>query len=240
MLEAIARLERRIDTMAGPAGASAELEKVREAIASARSDIAKMQGNATLSAEGRIFAELADLAKSTFAAKDSATGSGFLPDGVVRTLRLVEQLDQSLSSPKPSGDTYFKRDQDLFEPPPKPAKPLAIVEAAPVAAPARAAEAVKSSTATVQPEVEAPALGAQLVINRVRREEAPQPQSPLAPMADAAAVPPVETAVTDSAQELTVQDHPRIVIIRRKPEDMPELPVDGQPVTDQVQSGHAA
>jgi hypothetical protein len=218
ILSAIARLESRMESLSGGGGegAAAELARVRKAIATTRQDILKASGAPGLSEEGKLFAHLAELARKSLAQDGtgggSTPGSEALPGSIVQVLRLVDQIDGSLNSgpvtakkpETPYADNFFGRDRDLFQPEPAqagPAKPTLVPPPAP-------------PPAISKPVVEAPPLGAKLVINRSKPpepEEAPADEKPAAPQADANA-----------------PAHPRIVIIRRKPEDMPAPEADAE------------
>jgi hypothetical protein len=227
ILSAIARLEARMESLSGGGGgAAADLAKVRNAIATTRQDILKVSGAPGLSEEGKLFAHLAELARKSLAQGGTTPGSEALPGSIVQALRLVDQIDGALNtSPAtakmpetPYADNFFGRDRDLFDP--QGTQSAQAAQAAPGAQATQAAPAkpmlVPSAApppAVSKPAVETPVLGARLVISRSKppepEEEAPAGEKPAAPQADASA-----------------PAHPRIVISRRKPDDMPAPEAD--------------
>ena len=225
ILDAIARLEHRVGTMSGGSEAASDLEKVRRAIADTRQHILKSQGASGLSQEGKLFAHLAELARTALAGDTKDASNKTLPEGIVLALRLVDSIDTTLNSKAASPDTFFHRDKDIFETPPATPKPV-LATVSPLPSPAKPQAPVKVE-APVKPQAEAPPLGAKLVINRGKREETAPASAQIPP----AAGEPAEATAT--ASELPAdgdqQGHPRIVIIRRKPEDMPEPAVSEEP-----------
>jgi hypothetical protein len=217
ILSAIARLEARMESLSGGGeGAAAELARVRNAIATTRQDILKASGAPGLSEEGKLFAHLAELARKTLAQDGtgggSKPGSEALPGSIVQVLRLVDQIDGSLNSgpvtarkpETPYADNFFGRDKDLFQP--QAAQPA---QSAQPAAPKPALVPPPAPPpAITRPAMEAPPLGAKLVINRGKPAQT-QEQKPAEPQADS-----------------STPAHPRIVISRRKPEEMPAPEAD--------------
>lgn len=255
ILTAIGKLEERMGSLSQGGTASAELARVRQAIATARQDILQTAGLPNLSNEGRLFSHLADLARSALAEGKAPSGNEAMPETIAKALRLVDQIDMSLltATAPPPAATFFGRDNDLFEPQPAPPKP-ALVAKAPVTnvataapaqppAPATAAPADQPAVkpAAMKPMVETPPLGAKLVINRGKSTatETPKPtEKPAEPAPPVAASNPApQTAPAKAEAPAPVhsqvhsqvhaeiraesQGHPRIVIIRRNPEDMP-------------------
>jgi hypothetical protein len=224
ILGAIARLESRMESLAqGGGAAAAELAKVRQAIAATRQDILKASGAPGLSQEGQLFSHLAELARKTMAEAGASTHGKSIPESIAKALRLVDQIDTSLNgggaAAPAATEKFFHRDKDLFQPDAVTAKPALI--APPVSEPAPAPAPDPASPREKPNLVEAPALGARLTIHRNKPAEAPKQEAapPAAEprLAAALAVPPaVPPTSTDSAEH----GHPRIVIIRRKPEDM--------------------
>ena len=221
ILAAIAKIEARIESFSVTNAAVDELEKVRNAIAGTRREIVLQEPvSSELSDEGRMFAKLAELARKTVpgqAASEKITNS------VIKTLNLVDELDQTLNGqilnsqargPKPA-DTYFNADNDIFAPTPKIQKPVLVQ-------PAPAEPVVTPVIPTLTPVVDdTVGKGAKLVIHRTKSEAtaAANEQAPIQQ-------PPTSFKQPDPA----VQEHislasPRIVIIRRKPEDMAEVPL---------------
>ena len=122
---AISKLESVMTSMSGSGADAALLARAKSAILAARKDIAalddKPQG---LSEEGRLFARLADLARQSFETNGNEAPSA-VNVGVVRALRLVDELETDLCGPvdhvaeiRPA--TYFHQHSDVFEAP-KPA-----------------------------------------------------------------------------------------------------------------------
>lgn len=213
--DAITRIETRIEGMSGHFTAAEDLNKVRNAIAAARSDIQNLTPQAEgLSTEGRLFAHLADLARKSIPQDGPQAG-------VEKALRLVDQLDSSLNSnvmpfPAPSAkaaDRFFQQDAAVFEQKPAPA----VVQATPA-----------------KPIVEPVAMGAKLTITRIGKD-VPPPAEPVAvatqapaPVAEPVSQEPVKeepvAVVAPTKIEALEPAKPRIVIIRRKPEETPEVP----------------
>jgi hypothetical protein len=239
LMDAITRIESRVEGMSGHFTAADDLAKVRQAIASTRSDIQKLApAGEGLSSEARLFAHLADLARKSIPQDGPQAG-------VEKALRLVDQLDSSLNSnvmafptpPQKTADKYFQQDAALFEQKTSPAPaPAPIVAAAPAAK---------------KPIVESVPLGAKLTITRMGKENpADEPNAmnddeepliakdvtqPAVVSVEAKPAPavveehqPIAEALAPAAEtpkpEAVSPTKPRIVIIRRKPEDIPEVP----------------
>ena len=238
ILQAINRLENRMEAM-GTGGQSSpdEMARVRNAIANARNDLLKLGlGKDAMSKEGRLFAEIADLArKSMPVAVDSNAG-------IVRTLQLADEIEAVIATPSTidKGAQYFAADAALFERAPvsKPALVVAetAVAAAPVTEPARPAATkaepvpVKTEPAKADKKEEPAPVGARLVIRKASQVETPAAEAASAPVIEQPAEPAVAESKTNPpeqvplpAAELPAMDNPRIVIIRRKAEDMPEV-----------------
>ena len=229
ILSAISRLEHRMELLGNSSNASPDdLQRVRSAIANARNDLLKLGlGKEAMSAEGRLFAEIAEMArKSMPVAVDSNAG-------IVRTLQLVAEIDSAMSNPAPAPETedkgakFFAADAALFERGATASKPT-LVATPPVAEPV-----VEAPKAAVQPEPpkpekkeEAAPLGARLVIRKAKPEAVAEtvvePAPAPAPVIDQAAQFD-ETSTVETQAEMPAIDNPRIVIIRRKAEDMPEV-----------------
>jgi hypothetical protein len=233
ILSAINRIEARIAELPGPVVASTEMTRMKAAVNAARADIAKLAPSKTLSDEGRLFASLAELARKTLAAD--------VAPGIVKALQLVDELDTTLNGGA-KGEHYFKQDQAVFEPVAPAPKPVLVASTPePVAPSHKPMEAKK-------PDVEVPPQGAKLVIIKsgVKVEE-PSVAAIAEPVivAEPAKLEPVEqrtepVAITDTKKpDVTLPvdkiDNPRIVIIRRKPEDMTEVPL-----ADEVRAETAA
>lgn len=187
VLQAIQRLERRMESMTAAGTSLHDIDKVRGAIASARKDMLHLgYGNKAMSAEGRLFADLAELARKSLPANDDCK------DKIVRSLQLVDEIDRAIDAVANSGTRFFMADAQVFEN-------------------NAAAEAAKASAAT----------GARLVVRRI---------DPADMQDDTTTVESVQTAAATDARE-TKENHPRIVIIRRAAEDMPEVNIE-EPAAD--------
>jgi hypothetical protein len=198
VLSAISRLESRMEQLAPQASSPDDLGKVRVAIANARSDLLKLGlAKDALSKEGRLFAEMAEMARKTM------PSAGEQNAGIVRSLQLVAEID-SVIAPQGQDDggaRYFNPDENLFERPAAPPKPVLV----PTAKPAAPVEVKKDEPAST---------GAKLVIRKASQtvEQA----------TEATDAKPVEMQ-TAISPEMPAIDNPRIVIIRRRAEDMPEV-----------------
>jgi hypothetical protein len=226
ILSAIARLESRMESLAqgGSAGgsdAAAELARVRQAIATTRQDILKASGAPGLSEEGKLFAHLAELARKSLAQGGTTPGSEALPGSIVQVLRLVDQIDGSLNAGRkpetPFADNFFQRDKDLLQP------EAAKVAQAPPAKPALVPPPAPPPVIIAKPTVEAPPLGAKLVINRSKPPEPTNTPAKAAEKPPAAPLPaePAEEKPAEPQADSGAAARSRIVIIRHKPEDMP-------------------
>jgi hypothetical protein len=220
ILDAIGRLEQRMHSLAPQAANPDEMAKVKLAIANARADIVKLGlGNTIQTAEGRLFAGLADMArKSMPVAVDSNAG-------IVRTLQLVDEIDRTLDATPGASNAnrYFSADANLFERLATQPKP-ALVE---VEKPTEDASAVKATPAPAAKEA-APALGAKLVIRKAGAADMNPPpmESPKPVEVAQETVSAAATVLQDNTHpEMPAIDNPRIVIIRRRAEDMPEVDV---------------
>lgn len=219
ILSAISKLESSLQSMSGSGADAALLQKARQHIAQARADIANSeQGKSTLSSEGQLFAKLADLSRKAF--NDPNSGEPAIAKNVERALRLVADLDQDLgttlvpmpvAAPKPAAQ-YFKQDDDVFEPAPAPTAIKHVKPAKPVETASR---------------------GAKLVIQHIdlNKTEIPSSQS-----VEVQKTEPAEPmAVASSEVEAAPPEPSRIVIIRKKAEDLIEVPlVDEQAAEEQV------
>jgi hypothetical protein len=217
ILSAISKLESSLQSMSVSGADAALLQKARQHIAQARADIAGSEpGKSTLSSEGQLFAKLADLSRKAF--NDPSNGEPAIAKNVERALRLVADLDQDLgttlipmpvAAPKPAAQ-YFKQDDDVFEPAPAP-----------------------TATRQVRPTkpVETASRGAKLVIQHIdlNKTEAPssvsvetQKPEPIEPM-----------AITATEMEAVTPEPSRIVIIRKKAEDLIEVPLVDEQITEE-------
>ena len=209
ILNSISKLEAHVQSLSGSGHDGELLQKARDAIAAARRDIASIeQRPAELSAEGQLFAKLAALSKQSF------SGAPAVSKGVERALRLVSDLDHQLgSSPTsvvdaaPAAD-FFKPDDAIFEPaPPPPA----------VASPTR------NDIVDVMPR------GAKLVIQHKvvepRPEVAPTKVEATIQQPAAHVESPFNVAKAAPNEPSSEIQHSRIVIIRRKAEDLEHVPL---------------
>ncbi len=212
ILAAISKLENNLNAMSGNNADAAVLQRARDHIAKARADIASSQsGTNGITAEGRLFAKLADLSRKAF--NEPSAEQPAIAENIERALRLVADLDQDLNdtvvtmpvaAPKPAFQ-YFKQDDDIFEP-------------APAAATIKPIKASKP--------VEATPRGAKLVIQHVdlngaklTRPETQIDQEPLFTQ------PPMNSSSEKEETPSVTTEPPRIVIIRRKAEEMAEVPL---------------
>jgi hypothetical protein len=215
IIDAISKLESRMEHL-GPQSANPDdIGKVRSAIANARSDLFKLgMGHEALSKEGRLFAEMAEMARKVMpeAADKSA--------GIVRTLQLVDEIDRTISptSIDDRGAKFFAADSNLFDRPVNVAKPVLVETVPPVAEVA--------ASKPVAPKKEEPApTGAKLVIRKANQASTPDQTLPT-PAVQQAAI--VEAAISETPTSIQQSENPRIVIIRRRAEDMPEVAI-GEP-----------
>jgi hypothetical protein len=224
ILQAIAKLESRMEGFGAQAGQPEELTKVKAAIANARNDLLKLGvGKEALSTEGQMFAQLAEMARKAMPATTENSAS------VVRTLQLVAEIENTISPGRPvdRGAKYFGADENLFERTSSATKPVLVAQS-PVAAVVDTPIAQIEKPAPVRAE-EPPATGAKLIIRRTSVNEDPvveqataeprEAPEPVAPVAEVAAVLPVPV----TSEEIAAINSPRIVIVRRKAEDMPEV-----------------
>ena len=216
IFSAISKLESVIASQAQGGLDAALVARARTAIASARREIAALdQGRQQLSDEGRLFAKLADMARSAFTTNDP--GATLVNAGVSRALLLVDQLDQDFAAGEATVP-YVSADSDVLEQPrlSAPRSPPAAVQAKPSA-----------------PDVER---GARLVIRKAGEAPTAAPASAIAADAPAASVPqqpekrsepatPPAPAAEVSPLAAAPAKQSRVVIIRRKPEELLDVPL---------------
>ena len=217
ILSAIATLERQILDMGGAGAESDLLARARAAIAQARKDIMDLPGKPSeLSAEGRLFAKLASLSKPHFP-KGSVTGNG-----VDRALRLVADLDLDFSvTAKPAeAKQFFQQDEAVFEPAPAP-KPVVVTprNEPPADMPPRGAKLViqRLASSTPNPHSTTPQLSLSSEIMQDIFVVEPEPELP---------APTEPSKIRAEAPELPQS---RIVIIRRKADEMDDVPLFESP-----------
>lgn len=224
ILQAISKLEARMDGFGAQSGQPDELGRVKTAIANARHDLLKLGlGKEALSTEGQLFAHLAEMARKTLPAGNDG-------NGVVRTLQLVAEIENSISTAPPvdRGSKFFGADENLFErAAPTATKPVLVAATPIVTAPAPTFVAEQPPVA---PKEEPAATGAKLIIRKTTAQEAITEAQAVPPINEAVVIETAPAAVVTSAaiepapaDELTAINTPRIVIIRRKAEDMPEV-----------------
>ncbi|HEY5364672.1 MAG TPA: hypothetical protein VIJ49_10770 [Aestuariivirga sp.] len=229
LLQAINKLESHVLTQA-QGGHDAEIVKhAREAISAARRDIGALDPTVTgLSTEAKLFAQLAEKARSAF---NDAPPVG---QSVSRALQLMGELEQQLSDPQADATSsvvnlaakpaqFFKQDEAIFEPAPKQAPPALAV------------------TPEVHPEVSA--RGAKLVVQRLgapialekRAVIELQPQPIAAAPIPTPAPAPTPTPAT-AAAVVETPNKSRIIVIRRKADEMANLPLlDQNEKSDNIQ-----
>ena len=221
LVAAIGKLENHVLSLA-KSGSDAEMvSRARDAIATARRDIGALEPN--LSAEAKLFARLAEKARGAF------NGAPETSQSVTRALLLIGDLDLEFSTPNTVTKSiepaqFFKQDEAIFEPAPKQAIALAPV---PVA----------------EGHVESSPRGAKLVVNRIGAPSA----APAAP-ASIANEPAVEkqvaeTPLVDLTPMAVSQEAPaksRIIVIRRKADEMEGVPFLDQPDTSPQPPANAA
>jgi hypothetical protein len=192
----------------GKAGADSILvARARTAIAAARREIATMEGSAPgLSDEVRLFAKLADMARTAFSGDGASTP---VNAGITRALRLVDQIEQDLSPPAKAdgGNAYFPADAGIFEQPQQPAPVAAIPSFKPVAK-----DVERGAKLLIRKSGEVEAFAAAPVT------VAPAPES-------TPSVQPPETSATVASITPAAPKAPRVVIIRRKPEELLDVPL---------------
>lgn len=230
---AIQKLETIMAEHGKSGGDSLLVARARTAIAAARREIASIEG-AKMSDEGRLFAKLADMARSAFTADGTPAPVNV---GITRALRLVDQIEQELA-PLPradGGNAYFNADSSVFEAPNmpvmKPATPA--IAAVKPAAP----EVERGAKLLIRKSGEVEAYASAPPQTQAQPKAEPQVQTPPAPAAEtpAASVQAAEPATGIASITPPAAKAPRVVIIRRKPEDLQDVPL-----VDETASGTAA
>jgi hypothetical protein len=214
VLGAIAKLENHIQSMAATSEDAVLVKRAREAISAARRDIAALEpANQALSNEAQLFGKLAERARTAFNDNNGTTQS------VGRALQLVGDLERELGAPVATfapapapavvpAANFFRQDEAIFEPAPKQAPTPA---AAPVA----------------ESPVEASPRGAKLVVHRA----APRPSTEAVAKAETAAAAPAPaplpvpepTELAATPEDSTPKS--RIMIVRRKADEMEQVPL---------------
>jgi hypothetical protein len=208
LLSAMARLESRMGELSIASGKPEHLGAVGAAIAAARNDLLKLGlGKEAMSNEGRMFADLAELARKTM--PDTAEGRA----GIMRALQLADEIDKVVApaANTDSGAKYFQPDAELFERKTPLSKPTLVAAPEPV---------LNTKTPALPQPVPPVATGAKLMIRRAGQSAGAPPAVP-APIVEAQTPAPV-LAETPPPERPAI-DNPRIVIIRRRAEDMPDV-----------------
>jgi hypothetical protein len=133
------------------------------------------------------------------------------------------QAEPQQAPPGNHGTRYFEADANLFERT-TPAKPVLVQAEKPEAAP----------TPPLPAEEPAPQ-GAKLIIRKAGSGETAAPFPDKAPAAIPAAEAPPPAQI-----DAPVMDSPRIVMVRRKPEDMPEFAMPPEPLAASLAEPSAA
>lgn len=232
ILSAIAKLENHISSISNSGASDELLQKARSSIALARQEIANLEPkSATLSSEAQMFANLAEMSRKAF-------GEGQGGKGIERALKLVADLDHDLNSSQKIVDAvaaakpaqqYFKADEAIFEPAPA---PKLVVEPTPATKPAEL--------------VETPSRGAKLVIRRMAATENASPivveeqmeakaveasipvineQEIEAPIAEPLVIISTPEPVAKEPAQKANPENSRIVIIRRKADEILAVPL---------------
>ena len=211
ILSAISKLETSLQSMSGSGADAKLLQRARQHIAQARADIAgSTQNKDGLSSEGQLFAKLAELSRKAFS--EPSADQPAVAKNIERALRLVADLDQDLGTslvPMPVAEQkppaqYFKQDEDVFEPAP-------------------AASLVRQ----VKPQkpVESISRGAKLVIKHIELNK-PDTTASMPQLETTSVVIKTSSLMeTEAAAPVEIAEPSRIVIIRRKAEDLAELPL---------------
>jgi hypothetical protein len=226
VLAAISKLEHAMAQFA-PHGDAALLAKARATIAQARKDICMMPGAApALSEEARLFAKLADMARTALSVEAQAPEA--VRGGVTRALALVDQLESDLGSA--AGPTakaapdYFAQDSAVFAAPaPAAAAPKVAAPVAPVKEVERGAKLVIRKSGGAAQAAAAPAVAEEPVA------VVEKPETPIVTAAETdtftyVPAPPVPAAQPE-AQQPAATKASRVVIIRRKPEELMSVPL---------------
>jgi hypothetical protein len=239
VLAAIQKLESVVTSLPATETRTPELDKVKAAIKLARESIstqlaplAATQPN--LSEEGQMFAALAKLSRQAIAEDATESLKTNVANGLDVALKLVQDIDNEFSfapppsmpaSPpsapeqkgevsivikqKPNAETqkFFQQDADVFAPP--------------AAAGFKGPSPAKSGDDTTNK-------GARLTINK-SDSRGTETSAPFEQETSSA-----QSSIQDSSNS-DAEPKPRIVIIRRKPEDLTQLPL-----VDEEKPGHAA
>ncbi len=236
VLSAIHRLENVVTTLPAQGTKAPELDKLKAAIKLAREQIstqlAPLSNETTqLSEEGQMFAALAKLSRQAFATEAPEAMRQNVGKSIDTALQLVQDIDNELGfapppkaveAPQRKGEVsitikpkatevqkFFQQDADVF--------------ASPQASEFKSPGAPKSAD-------ESASKGARLTINKSEARETKSLDTPEAVAANREAV-----SHTPAPERQIEGDKPRIVIIRRKPEELTQMPL-----AEDEKSDHAA
>jgi hypothetical protein len=217
VLAAIQKLEETIGEL--PNARSAEqpatqdVQKMKRAIENIRRQIAAGSDGKPLSEEAQMFSHLADLARAAFNGQTNEVRPE-IRSGIEMALRVVQDIENEIrgakshaepeaaaQKQKPATETqkYFQQDADMFAPP-----------------------AGKTTTATGdKPQNEEGAgKGARLKVLKIDSNATTKTNTTEATSAAA-----TETSHTPISESTSSEQKPRITIIRRKPEDLMQVPL---------------
>lgn len=210
MLEAIHKLEAHVISVSKSTSDTDLVNRAREAISAARRDIGALEPSVTgRSAEASLFAHLANKARQSF------SGAPETSQSVARALQLVGDLDRQFTAgeanlPLPAPAQLFNQDEAIFEP-----------------APRLAAVAVSAAAG----HVEASPRGAKLLVHRIGvPNPAPVHQNEIlvAPAADLPEISHPATSASTLVNTPVETPKGRIIIIRRKADEMEAVPLIDQ------------
>jgi hypothetical protein len=214
VLDSIHKLEAMVAGLPGPTATSPAVDRVKAAIEAARTELGMLKPEGKpLSEEAKMFAHLAKLSRQSFVAGAPSD----VTKGLEVALKLVSDLEDSFTfappakaeaapvKPPTEQQKYFHQDADVFAP-----------------VPTGASTSVQFKTpATTKPPEDPVTRGAKLTIHR-GVEQAPMEPAP-------GPVPANLQSVSHTPADAKPEpDKPRIVIIRRKPEDLSAVPLADQ------------
>ncbi len=215
------------------------LDMAKSAISRAKAQIRNMAPkDSPLSREAMLFAKLADLSRTAFAASNDGEDKQALGRSMEVALRLVNELDQNIVGPENASDTvaepqvgqkFFHQDSDIFEPAAKAEKKPSpvVIEVKPVEQPTQGST---ESPATFS-KTDAVQRGAKLTITRQHsaplQEPAPVPETAINLQSDTIVItnPEIEAIKSEPAPEVPAKTEQRIVIVRRKPDESIDVPL---------------
>ncbi len=215
VLDAIHKLENVVGSMPQAANPSPAMERVKAAIQQARNQLGALQPNGKpLSDEAQMFAHLAKLSRQAIETQAPQDVRDSVGQGLDVALNLVQQLENDLqvapTVAKPKSATtetqrYFQQDADVF---------------APVQTGASTTVQFKvPSAAAAVPEQ--PPRGAKLTIHKgeaLPAQNTPTENDPAPANSGTSSHEPLPDSTA-------AENKPRIVIIRRKPEELSAVPL---------------